>query len=133
MKYKGIELEEITEPQVFLHPKKMLAWNEKYLAIRTIVAILPGGVAIDEDKNWISHCAEIPDDPKPRRATNRELAKWLALGNGELSIHNTEIHSYFNYTPEDANSECKDEIFKVRKWDDSEWHEPTIDYMGIEA
>ena len=22
---------------------------------------------------------------------------------------------------------------KVRKWDDSDWHEPTADYLGLEA
>ena len=27
MKYKGIELEEVTEPQLFAPPKKMLVWG----------------------------------------------------------------------------------------------------------
>ena len=29
MKYKGIELKEITEPQIFNPPKKMLVWDRE--------------------------------------------------------------------------------------------------------
>lgn len=30
MKYKGIELKEVTEPQLFDPPKKMLVWERYY-------------------------------------------------------------------------------------------------------
>ena len=136
--YNGMELEEfVPEDSCFFDPpkkavfisadhipikeKRLFSFDKRFKSPFT-----------DEDNLCWPHCAILPDPPKPRRATNRELARWLAQGNGELNIHNTEIHAYFNYTPEKANSECKDEIFKVRKWSDTEWHEPTVDYMGLE-
>lgn len=30
------------------------------------------------------HNIELLDPPKPRRATNRELSRWLAQGNGQI-------------------------------------------------
>lgn len=134
-RFNGHDLELVKGPLVFEKPKEMLAWNVDNPTRRMIVAVLHNGTAIDVDKNWIKHCAEIPDDPKPRRATNRELAKWLAQGNGEWGISNfgvirkAEIHWFYDtgYEKETLQSELR-----VRKWDDIEWHEPTIDYMGIE-
>ena len=71
--------------------------------------------------------AENSEESKPRRATNRELAKWLAKGNGEKTedAYNKQSHSYIvdNYLVNDK--------IKIRKWEDTEWHEPTVDYMGI--
>lgn len=139
--YNGMELEEITKPQIFDPPKKCVVFDsyyEKMSIIRNVVAILPasfnecGGSVITEEKQYWKHCAILPDPPKPRRATNRELARWLAQGNGEVKIPSDEIHTYFNYTLNKANSECDGEIFKVRKWEDTEWHEPDVFYMEIE-
>lgn len=44
MKYKGIELKEITEPQIFDPPKKMLVWrtnkwNSEQKTLKTSVAL----------------------------------------------------------------------------------------------
>lgn len=135
--YNGIELEEVTEPKVFNEPHDMFVWNnsDSTPTKKSVCAIIPyrhAGSVITTNGAY-EHCAEIPEKPAPRIATNRELARWLAQGNGELNIHNTGIHTYFNYTTENANSECKDVIFKVRKWSDSEWHNPDVEYMGMEG
>lgn len=140
---KGVKLVEVTEPQIFEQAQKMFVWDfescdESSVSIKEVLVILPNKeeyrrkeikpVLATDGTKW-NFCAKIPS---PRIATNRELSRWLSQGNGELSIHNTEIHTYFNYTPENADSECKDEILKVRKWSDTEWHTPDVEYLDIE-
>ncbi len=128
MKHNGIELKEFTSdrPVVFDPPRDMLVWDSGYseALARLVHAYVPvrHWPVIAEDNNW-THCAEIPEQPKPRRATNRELAKWLAQGNGERVF--VDDHRSDNLPV----SEC----VRVRKWDDEEWHEPTADYMGLEG
>lgn len=64
--------------------------------------------------------------------TNRELARWLAEGNGEYQMRKGDQFSCFNvysYDAQDANEPT--EIPCVRKWNDSEWHEPTREYLGL--
>lgn len=71
-----------------------------------------------------------PEETKP--VTNRELAQWLAQGNGEYQIRKGDQFSCFNeysYDAQDANEPT--EIPCVRKWNDSEWHEPTREYLGL--
>lgn len=60
--------------------------------------------------------------------TNRQLAKWLAQGNGE-SKTGTFVYIYHIYEEYKTNKEVKN--YLVRKWDDEDWHNPTLDYMGI--
>lgn len=142
MKYKGIELVEITKPQVFDPPKKMLVWgeNNREARIDYIYAIGPSSMdlpvrAISDDgsigTNCYKYCAEIP---KTRRATHREVSKWLAQGNGEVTEGDTDnfpfCKSSLYYDSEKSDKPCRYTI-RIRKWDDNEWHEPTIDYMGI--
>jgi hypothetical protein len=74
------------------------------------------------------HCAILPDPPKPRRATNRELARWLAQGNGECLGSQDDADTAWNYPMESSNAPLR-EGAKVRKWEDDEWHEPTVDYL----
>lgn len=85
--YNGMELEEVTTPQIF-------------------------------------------DPPKPRRATNRELARWLAQGNGEwvVSRSSDAISSDFLYHGIDSEKPVDDTIV-VRKWSDTEWNEPMVDFL----
>ena len=33
---------------------------------------------------------------------------------------------------EQLENEALDESFTVRKWDDTEWHKPTREYIGLE-
>lgn len=139
MKYKGFELKEITKPQIFDPPKEILVWNDsndpyeepRVDTVYAVIAKEPGVTkAIGYCCRW-EHCAEIPKELKPRRVTNRELAKWLAFGNGEYKNRINLISTAYTYD-ESESDVLVDNYFKVRKWDDIEWHEPTIDYMGIE-
>lgn len=142
MKYKGIELISITEPQIFNPPKKMLVWNDydSHAREEHVFAIGPASLdypvrTISDDgrigTHCLNHCAEIP---KIRRATHRELSKWLAQGNGEVTDGDTNNSPYCKsslyYNSARSDELCSDTI-RIRKWDDTEWHEPTTDYMGI--
>ena len=70
----------------------------------------------------------LPYPPKPRRATNRELSRWLAQGNGECLGSQDDADTAWNYPMECSNMPLR-EGAKVRKWSDTEWHEPTVDYL----
>lgn len=137
MKYKGIELKEFTsdKPVVFDPPKKMLVWSDRTLNPGTerVLAYLPTRyfpVVLKADS--LTHCAEIPEETKPRRATNVELMKWLTTGNGlGRNIMGNLIWTSYDIDNECADDAC-DEHIRIRKWDDDEWHEPTEDYMGLE-
>ena len=138
MKHKGIELKEITVPQAFDPPKQMFVWDDsddcKAPYVRTVYAVIrtvngTTQAVGDCSLRWV-HCAEIPEEPKPRRATNREMSKWLAQGNGEMSEGGWRFDGHA-YDLDKANVEVSNRI-NVRKWEDAYWHEPTVDYMGIE-
>lgn len=129
MKYKGIELKEVTEPQIFNPPKKMLVWglysSITELDVYAIVSRKDFPV-ICENSSW-RHCAEIPEQKK---VTNRELACWLAGGNGEAKIVNN-VFIHWTYGEIEADKNVEDNV-SVRKWDDTEWHKPTREYLGLE-
>ena len=140
--YRGVELEEITEPQIFDPPKTMVVddgKNSPRTAIVTAILAQSSGhsyrVLTDNHLICYSRCALLPEKPAPRMATNRELTKWLAQGNGEWGIskfgviEKAEIGWFYDtgYEKQTLQSELR-----VRKWDDTEWHEPTVDYLGIE-
>ena len=130
MKYKGIELTEVTEPQIFDPPKKMLVWDKDVgcPSSANVCAIVSRKdfPVICEYSTW-KHCAEIPEQ---KLATFRELARWLAEGNGEVK-GSISVCTNFNYA-RDQENEFLSEIFSVRKWDDTEWHKPTREYLGLE-
>ena len=84
---------------------------------------------ICENSTW-RHCAEIPKVPELELVTYRELASWLAEGNGEVMWDNNVL-SNWNYST-DEESKALDESLSVRKWDDTEWHKPTREYLGLE-
>lgn len=134
MKYKGTELTEFTsnETVVFNPPRKMLVWdNDSEIPAEHDVLMYHANFvfpAISKRAAW-RHCADIP---KYCRVTNLELAKWLAQGNG-VCKHTGGLAFYTDISPDidEANNEC-DSTWRVRKWDDKEWHEPTADYMRPE-
>ena len=132
MEYKGIELKEVTEPQLFDPPKKMLVWesyeNITELNVYAIVGRKDFPV-ICENSTW-RHCAEIPKVPELELVTYRELASWLAEGNGEVMWANNVL-SNWNYSTDEENK-ALDESLSVRKWDDTEWHKPTREYLGLD-
>lgn len=152
MEYKGKEIEEITEPQIFNPPQRMLVWddeggkpNVKEALVQAIVVSKHSDckVICENDSSLIrfGHCAKIPR----LLATNFELSKWLAQGNGEVLTlmindghHREAVTSewhYFSGTEAEEVSygfngaRCKG----VRRWDDPHWHEPTKEYLGIES
>lgn len=135
--YKGMELEEITKPQIFDPPKKCVVFDSydgKKSVIRNVVAVLPASfdkTVITEEKLYWKHCALLPDPPKPRRATNRELSRWLAQGKGECLGSQDDADTAWNYPMESSNAPLR-EGAKVRKWSDTEWNEPDVFYMEIE-
>lgn len=136
--YNGIELEEVTEPQIFNPPKKMLVWNNTmdYAVSSMIVAIverIDGLCAMCYDGESYPHCAFIPEKPAPRMATNRELARWLAQGNGEwCNCIGDSSRAAIEWWYDQGHSETKANNVFVRKWDDTEWHTPDVEYMSIE-
>ena len=142
MKYNGTELNEFTSdrPVVFDPPKKMLVWDDSSIRpqLETVLAYIPGCRyrAAAKGASW-EYCAEIPEElpeePKSRRATYLELAKWLAQGNG-LFTNKSACYAwaYGEVDRRSENDACPHSVL-VRKWDDKEWHEPTADYMGLEG
>ena len=134
MDYKGIELKEITKPQIFDPPKKMLVWGRyeciTELDVYAIVSRKDFPV-ICENSTW-RHCAEIPEEPK-KLVTYRELSRWIAEGNGEVTDENDEgaIYTQLFYWKGRENDAVVDSVH-VRKWDDTEWHKPTREYLGLE-
>ena len=64
------------------------------------------------------------------RLTNRQVAEWLAKGNGEILSWGNMRSQFLNYSElaEKLLCECK-----IRKWNDTEWHVATKDYIeGVE-
>ena len=130
MEYKGIELKEVTEPQFFNPPKKMLVWDHYGDVVELkVYAVVNRGAdsfpVICQYSTW-KHCAEIPES---KSVTYRELSRWIAEGNGEIKYSNTVLTNW-NYSIKDEN-EFVSENFSVRKWDDTEWHKPTREYIGL--
>ena len=94
---------------------------------------------ICENSTW-QHCAEIPEVPESELVTYRELARWLAKGNGEvndeldddeLDDDECAIYTQKFYLKGQENDAVGDSIH-VRKWDDTEWNKPTREYLGLE-
>ena len=134
MKYKGIELKEFEseKPVLFDPPKRMFVWNDGTPIEKDVIAFIPNRChKVIEQMSLYIHCAEIPE-VLCRRATNRELAKWLVQGNGQYKTGGSPRlwteHPYDIGYDEEA---CPNTI-KVRKWCDNEWHEPTLEYLGLE-
>lgn len=136
MKYKGIELKEITEPQIFNPPKKMIVWasesdvNPIELYVYAIVDRGDDSCPVICQYATFPHCAEIPAVTESKPVTYRELARWLSEGNGEVMWANNVL-SNWNYSTDEENK-ALDESLSVRKWDDKEWHQPTREYLGLE-
>ena len=131
MKYKGIELKEVTEPKIFDPPRKMLVWGYGGITELDVYAIISRKdfPVICENSTW-QHCAEIPKVPESELVTYRELSRWLAEGNGEVKNAYT-ICPNWNYWDDQENNPIKDSLL-VRKWDETEWNKPTREYLGLE-
>ena len=70
--------------------------------------------------------------PKPKRMTNRQLAKWLAQGNGEVCTEGgVGAYQTEGYPLDKSNAEVHSNLL-VRTWDSDEWIEPTVDLIKEE-
>ena len=136
MKYKGIELKEFTseKPVIFDPPKRMMVWNDcdSGPSEANVFAFIPNRCyPVIGNDNSFDHCAEIPDKGS-ELATNRELAKWLAHGNGQLHTSGfCSVWTAFSYDIGHDDDACS-KFIRVRKWGDTEWHKPTREYLGLE-
>jgi hypothetical protein len=81
---------------------------------------------VTEPKWWDSFKYRVKQNDK--FCTSRQLAKWLAQGNGECKTEKI-VATYYAYEEKYTNDEVED--YLVRRWEDSVWHTPTLDYMGI--
>ena len=136
MQYQGKELTEYkpTETVLFNPPKKMLVWdsNSREPTENDVVAFITSREyfpVVTVKHTWM-YCAEFPKVPELELVTYRELARWLAEGNGEVMWANNVL-SNWNYSTDEENK-ALDESLSVRKWDDTEWHKPTREYLGLE-
>ena len=66
MKYKGIELKEITEPQLFNPPRRMLVWDSDgdTVELNVCAVVNRDGFRVITERSAWRHCAEIPEEPK---------------------------------------------------------------------
>lgn len=79
-----------------------------------------------------------PEEEKP--VTNKELALWLAQGNGQIYHHDdsgfrTEVKTSHGYHQEEDSFDCninQNLHCKIRKWGETEWVTPTREYMGLD-
>ncbi len=136
--YNGMELEEFisNKPIFFEPPKKCVVWfgpgdepieTEVYECDPRIKAPF----RTLSNTMW-PHCAILPNPPKPRRATNRELARWLIEGKAQIKHGDSDmVYVGWNYKEFEDDLPCSNDLL-VRRWEDTEWHEPTVDYMGLE-
>lgn len=137
--YNGMELEEVTTPQIFDPPIEMVVCDESTTPKKAkVIAILAPSCelryrVVTNDIYFYTRCAFLPDPPKPRRPTRRELSKWLAQGNGEMKLGRSHepTTDMWRYTENKENEDIGEGVV-VRKWSDIEWHEPTVDYMRLE-
>ena len=136
--YNGMELEEVTTPQIFDPPRKCVVWDDDSLSPgeSSVIAIFPESAQLkcnvmDLYLYRYQHCAILPDPPKPRRATWLEVARWCATGNGLVyDTDRDKIDTGIMFKPSNEHEPIVDEI-KVRKWSDTEWHEPDVDYLEV--
>lgn len=80
--------------------------------------------------DWGNHKYRIkPEEEKPKRMTNRQLAEWCSTGKGfwkhAPSNSGTVYHYYWFHEP-DMNKEVSGDIVIMPKGSD-EWIEPTVD------
>lgn len=135
MKYNGIELTPITEPQIFNPPKEMIVWDrEGNTPQKNLVCAITTrrDYPIITFTSYFNFCAEIPEEPKPKRATNIQLSEWLAKGNGMWKRKNNDSTIYINYSFfEDLEEDEVDDDVLIRPFGTTEWLEPTLENMGM--
>ena len=68
------------------------------------------------------------EEPPNKRMTNRQLAEWLAKGNGVFKYKNATAYCYSFITPLENNlNEEVEENVVICYWGSEEWQVPTVD------
>lgn len=89
--------------------------------------------------SWNKDRVERALEPEPaqKRMTNRQLAQWLAQGNGMKTYADARtldidptccVYTDHAYDMGHGSNECNDRI-RVQKWDSEEWVVPTTDLL----
>ena len=117
-------------------PRMMWVWNSKVedKEKAKVIHILSNGVCvypiltvtdIDDDYETYKHCAEI-EEPKTRRMTNKELARWLRENPTREYKYLTSdyICSTFDYREYKQDEEVSEDM-RIRE--DDEWREPLVE------
>lgn len=89
------------------------------------------GMWIRDDSICWKHVYPIEWNKKSKkRMNNRQLAMWLAKGNGQVKYSQSHTYTHHTYLEYLHHSDDKvDEGIKVRKWDSEELIEPTTDLL----
>lgn len=67
------------------------------------------------------------EEPPKKRMTCRQLAEWLAKGNGQYTTDDFgRVYVEYDYSKGKENNEVDRRII-IRPWDSEEWVEPTVD------
>lgn len=136
-KYSPFKMEYRGEPWTFCYYDPYYEFKWAHEQGKTIQALFSGNIWVNiEEPSWIYSPEDYrikPEEPKESKPiTNRELSKWLAQGNGECSYRSGDLVRFtaaYSKGEEDIPIEGK---IRIRKWEDSEWHEPSRQYMGLE-
>lgn len=135
MKYNGQELKPITEPKIFEPPKEMLVWDKGSHGprVEAVCAItLRNNYPVIGVSTCYDYCAEIPEEPKPTRATYIQLMEWLAKGNGVYRFcENAGIRMDISVADGAANKVLAPDM-QIRLFGTDKWVEPTLENMGME-
>lgn len=118
---------------IFARQETAEEWlNERLKFKREIIHYTKVGTIWEYNgKEW--RCTAQPTWEVSRRyalritATYRELARWLAKGFGELSYRGN-VSIKFAYNEVEADMVCEPTML-IRRWDESEWHSASIDYI----
>ena len=68
-----------------------------------------------------------PEEEKPKRMTNRQLAEWLSRGFGSWKTRrNPTVYMDISYPIFEENTPVSDSLH-IRPWGSDDWVEPTVD------
>lgn len=119
----------------FNPPKPMMVWDCIGSSIphtELVIAYVPTRTSPVQttECQWL-HCAELATEP---RVTRLQIAKWLARGNGILQTKTglfTDVCLYGDSPEGRGDNGPVPDDWKIRKWDDEEWHIPCLEYMEL--
>ena len=102
--------------------KRMVLFLTERNPSRPVIALTSDNITTANYK----HCAEI-EEPKTRRMTNKELARWLRekpTREWKYTI-DSRIYTSYIYEEDGADIDCWNEIVVME--DDGEWREPLVE------